>query len=134
MDRAAPEVTVSEATAAQVLPFVVVAGGGASIALCEEIASAGYRVIVAEDGAPVFGMVMEACGPELVITAAGGTSRHFDLTAAGFALAAIQGQEFKAIRFETRRRGLVRKAARHGYVMAGQRDGGKVYIMRKEIQ
>lgn len=134
MDRQGPEVTVRQATAAEVLPFVLLAGGGADRALCEAVAAAGVPLLIVENGTPTFGLVLEACSGELVITAAGGRSRHFDLTAAGFALAAVQGQGFKAIRFQTRRRGLVRKAARHGYTVAGVTDGGEVFIMRKEIQ
>jgi hypothetical protein len=132
---AAPQVAVKPATAAEVLPFVVLAGGGASRDLCERIAAAGYAVVVLEDGAPTFGVVFEPCGDELVITAAGGRSEHFDLTRAGLAIADIQGRGYSAIRFETRRRGLVRKAARLGYAVIDRKNkNGNVYIMRKAIQ
>jgi hypothetical protein len=130
--RAAPQVEVRQATAAEVLPFVLLAGLGASRGQCEEIAAAGVPFIVTEDGTPAFGLVLEPCGPELVITAAGGRSQHFDLTRAGFALAELQGEGFRAIRFETRRRGLVRRAERLGYALIDKRES--VYIMRKAIQ
>jgi hypothetical protein len=117
------------------MPFVVLAGGDAPRDLCEHIAAAGYAVVVLEDGAPTFGLVLEPCGDELVITAAGGRSRHFDLTRAGLAIADIQGQGFRAVRFETRRLGLVRKAVRHGYAVIDRKNkNGNVYIMRKAIQ
>jgi hypothetical protein len=132
VDRAAPQVEVRPATAAEVLPFVVLAGDGAPRELCEQIAAAGYPVIVCEDGAAVFGLVLEPCGPELVITAAGGASRHFDLTRAGFAIADIQAEAFSAIRFQTRRRGLVRKAALEGYTVTDHHNG--LYNMRKKLQ
>lgn len=135
MDREAPQVAVRPATAAEVLPFVVLAGGDAPRDLCERIAAAGFGVVVLEDGAPTFGLVLEPYGDELAITAAGGRSRHFDLTRAGFAIAEIHAAGFRAIRFQTRRLGLVRKAARLGYVVIDrQNKNGNVYIMRKAMQ
>jgi len=136
MGHEAPEVAVRQATAAEVLPFVLLAGGGASRAVCERIAKAGVSFLISEGGAPTFGIVFEPIGDELLISAAGGSSRHFDLTRAGFALAAVQGQGFTAIRFETVRRGLTRRAERLGYKVIGraERAHGSVYIMRKEIQ
>ena len=135
MDREAPQVEVRPATAAEILPFVVLAGGGAPRDLCERIAAAGYAVIVAEDGVPTVGMVMEPFGRARVITAAAGRSRHFDWTRAGFAIAEIHAAGFRAIRFQTRRLGLVRKAARLGYVVSDrQNKNGNVYIMRKAMQ
>jgi hypothetical protein len=135
VDREAPQVEVRPATAAEVLPFVVLAGGDAPRDLCERIAAAGFAVVVLEDGVPTFGMVMEPYGRDLSITAAGGHSRHFDLTRAGFAIAEVQGAGFRAIRFQTRRPGLVRKAVRLGYVVIDrQNKNGNVYIMRKAIQ
>jgi hypothetical protein len=135
VDREAPQVQVKPATAAEILPFVVLAGGDAPRDLCERIAAAGYAIIVTEDGVPTFGMVMEPSGRELVVTAAGGRSRNFDLTRAGFAIAEVQGAGFDAIRFQTRRLGLVRKAVRLGYVVIDrQNKNGNVYIMRKAMQ
>ena len=135
MDREAPQVAVRPATAAEVLPFVLLAGGDASRAVCERIVDAGWPFVVTEDRIPTFGIVLEPFGRDLAITAAGGRSRHFDLTRAGFAIAEIQGAGFDAIRFQTRRLGLVRKAARLGYVVIGrQNKNGNVYIMRKAMQ
>jgi hypothetical protein len=135
VDRKAPQIAVRLATAAEVLPFVVLAGGDAPRVLCERIAAAGVAVVVEEAGVPTFGMVTEPYGDELVITAAGGRSRQFDLTCAGFAIAEIQAAGFRAIRFQTRRLGLVRRAARLGYVVIDrQNKNGNVYIMRKAMQ
>lgn len=70
---------------------------------------------------------LKEAGGELWIQAAGG-SAPVDLTA--FGLAAIEQQAagvFKSVGFQTRRRGLVKKAMRAGYVVDG-------FIMRKVLR
>lgn len=70
--------------------------------------------------------VLEVRGGEVWISAAAGRDGD-DLTAAIFGMIDYNAQQFDSIGFKTRRRGLVKKAQRHGYEIAG-------YIMRKKLK
>lgn len=74
-----------------------------------------------------FGYALKVAGSELWIQAAGGAAK-IDLTVLGLALIEQQARNahLKSVGFQTRRRGLVRKAIKAGY----QVDG---YILRKKI-
>jgi hypothetical protein len=73
----------------------------------------------------VFAYALKQVGNEIWIQAAGGMAK-IDLTALGFK--AIEQQAaaagFKSVGFQTRRRGLVKKALAHGFKIDG-------YILRK---
>lgn len=70
--------------------------------------------------------VLKADGIECYVLAAAGRCDG-DLTAAMLAFIEDNGAEFDSIGFQTRRRGLVKKAQKHGYEIAG-------YIMRKKLR
>lgn len=69
--------------------------------------------------------VLKAIGGECWVLAAAGRA-EFDLTAVLADVINQQAQQFKTIGFQTARRGLVKKAQRHGYEIAG-------YILRKRV-
>ncbi|MBT2180493.1 hypothetical protein KKP06_22005 [Ralstonia pickettii] len=97
----------------------------------EQMARAGQCFVLEEGGAPVFAWSVQAHGDELYILAAAGRA-GFDLTAAGLAIIEQQAQGFASVAFQTRRRGLVRKAGALGYQPAGRAGNG--IIMRKVLQ
>lgn len=74
-----------------------------------------------------FAYALMALGRELWIQAAGGAGPD-DLTALGFGAIERQASAggFESVGFQTRRRGLVRKAEKLGYVVDG-------WILRKKI-
>ena len=77
--------------------------------------------VIDQAGATVGAYVLRAKGSEVWISAAAGRA-GVDLTAGMFALIEQQSGQFDSIGFQTKRRGLVKKAQRHGYEIA-------VYIM-----
>lgn len=74
--------------------------------------------------------VLQVQGREVFVLAAAGAA-EFDLTA--FALAVIEAQAagFDTVAFQTKRRGLMKKAQARGYAKAGRVHDG--IIMRKRI-
>lgn len=127
------------ATPAEIRPWVVQAArhaarvGAVDESIIDTIAQRGEAFIAFQGGRPLLGYVVEADGRELWVTSAAGNSESFDLTRALVVLAEAHGAAFDTIRFNTVRRGLVRKAARFGFVADGRdRDGS--YIMRKRTK
>jgi hypothetical protein len=102
----------------------------------DEIIGAGHPFVVCSDGQPVAAYVLQAmrkAGANVLwITAAAGRA-SLDLTATLTRLIERQARvaQFDAIGFRTERRGLVRKAARHGYEV--ERQDGNQYFLRKQI-
>lgn len=74
--------------------------------------------------------ILKIDGAELWIALGAGRA-EVDLTAAGLALIEAQGRQFDSIGFKTKRRGLVKKAEKHGYTVAASNDG--IYTMRKKL-
>jgi hypothetical protein len=123
------EVTVREATAAEVLPFVVSAMCYATAGerrTAQDIAENGHCFVLDCGGAVVAGYVLQQFQGQLCITAAGGAGR-FDLGAIIDAIVTRQAAEFEHVTFKTTRRGAVRKAQRLGFEI-------EAYIMRKKIK
>lgn len=89
-----------------------------------------YRIFE-EGGDTIAAYILEASGAELWIALGAGRA-DLDVTAVGLALIEAQGREFDSIGFKTRRRGLVRKAQRHGYRVDACKDG--IYTLRKRIK
>ncbi|MDO9011331.1 MAG: hypothetical protein Q7U78_05925 [Gallionella sp.] len=128
MENVPKKIGISEAGAAAAMPLL-------NLAIADDVQGVGLENIISGckffilSGVPgsKFAYAVKAAGSELWVQAAGG-SGAVDLSA--FGLAVIEQQAAAAglgsVGFQTRRRGLVRKAARAGY----QVDG---YIMRKII-
>jgi hypothetical protein len=128
---AAQKVTLRKATAAEVLPFVVSAarfdttGGTQSAAHLAR--HGGYLVM--EGARAIAGFTVVERDGGVFVTAASGFGRR-DLTA--LILGLLERIGAAHVGFQTRRPGLIRKAARRGYQVAGQVQQG--VIMRKTIQ
>jgi hypothetical protein len=84
-----------------------------------------------ESGMVLAAYILKINGVELWIALGAGRA-DIDLTAVGLALIEAQGREFDSIGFKTRRRGLVKKAAKHGYRVDACKDG--IYTLRKRIK
>lgn len=84
-----------------------------------------------EAGAMLAAYILKTDGAELWIALGAGRA-DIDLTAAGLALIEAQGREFDSIGFKTKRRGLVRKAEKHGYKVDACHAG--IYTMRKRLK
>lgn len=97
-----------------------------------EVIGAGqaYKIVTAA-GETVAAYVLAQLGVNLWIMAAAGRAA-FDLTGAISALVDAQAAGFQWIGFRTERRGLVRKAQRHGYQVTRQEGGA--YFLRKNIE
>ena len=105
------------------------AGGAQSI---DYLLSLGQCFKLTDDGGEILGAyILKADGAELWIALGAGRA-DIDLTAAGLALIEAQGREFDSIGFKTKRRGLMRKAAKHGYRVAAENAG--IYTMRKALK
>lgn len=97
-----------------------------------EIIAAGqpFKIVTAA-GETVAAYVLAQLGVNLWIMAAAGRAA-FDLTGAINALVDVQAAGFQWIGFRTERRGLVRKAQKHGYQVTRQEGGA--YYLRKNIE
>lgn len=84
-----------------------------------------------DSGETLAAYILKINGPELWIALGAGRA-DIDLTAVGLALIEAQGREFDSIGFKTRRRGLVKKAGKHGYRVDACNDG--IYTLRKRIK
>lgn len=128
MENVPEEVGIAETTAAAVLSLLELAAGDdvQGVGLLEIVSGCQFFRLSGLNGAE-FGYALRVAGSELWIQAAGGAA-GIDLTK--FGLASIEQQAIAAglgsVGFQTRRRGLVRKAIAAGY----QIDG---YILRKKI-
>ncbi|KWH51809.1 hypothetical protein [Burkholderia cepacia] len=133
-DASQARLTLREADAETVLPLLApvaqydTTGGVDSL---ERMAANGRAFVIEQDGAPVCAYLLERHGREAFVTAAAG--------AAGVCLTDLLAQLIEAqaigldsIAFQTRRRGLIRKAIAKGYRVAGHVTNGT--IMRKELQ
>lgn len=128
----AQKIVIEQAGPDAVLPFVALAirydtTGGEQSAL--HIArDGGY--IVRDNGNACAGFTLRYNGSECYVTAAGATRPGIDITR--LITAALAGKKgVQSIAFQTRRRGLIRKAERLGYRQAGQVKNG--VIMRKVL-
>jgi hypothetical protein len=79
-----------------------------------------------EQGVIVAAYILAAEGSEVFVLAAAGCAA-FDLCSVLDALIDSQASQFDTVAFQTRRKGLVKKAKAHGYEVAG-------YIMRKRLK
>lgn len=96
-----------------------------------QLAHAGMCFVLEQEGRPVLAWTVQQQGSELFILAGAGRA-GFDLTRAGLAIIEQQAEGFASVAFQTRRRGLMRKAGALGYVPAGPAGNG--VIMRKVLQ
>jgi hypothetical protein len=123
--------TLREVTAADVLPFVRRAAEHRADkteqleALSQRVASRSRAFMVYQGERLVFAYTLQLQGRELFITSAAG-SAGFDLVQAGLEIIELQAAGLDSVAFLTIRRGLVRKAQRHGYTQTGN-------IMRKTL-
>jgi hypothetical protein len=92
----------------------------------EKIIQEGQCFKVMRGGEIIGAYVLKVQGNEVWVSAAIGRDKD-DLTAAMLSMIDFNAQQFGSIGFKTKRRGLVRKAQRHGYEIAG-------YIMRKKLK
>ncbi len=102
--------------------------GGGKYSL-DSIMERGQCFVVEGEGGIVAAYVLQAQGPELWVMAAAGAESGACLTAemAGQIEARAKAHGFASVGFQTKRRGLVRKAEKLGYEVAG-------YIMRKKTK
>jgi hypothetical protein len=138
VDEAQEGLTLREVAPTDVLPFVARAACYAAEhakGRAHLVASRGRAFIIDQGGRPVAGYVLQQIGNELWIDAAAGAGR-LDLVALITATVQRQGRELDSIGFQTTRRGLVRKARRLGYELAGQvqASGQAIFTMRKRLR
>lgn len=128
MENVSEQVIIEQTTAEAVLPLLglAIADDVQGLGLSEIVGGCQFFRLQGLKGAE-FGYALKVAGSELWIQAAGGAAK-IDLTIFGLALIEQQakGAALKSVGFQTRRRGLVRKAIKAGY----QVDG---YILRKKI-
>ncbi|WP_151446739.1 hypothetical protein [Lacisediminimonas profundi] len=135
MDADQEEVRLQEASAEEVLPFVQSAArfdmtDGQQTA--QDIAKLGGYLVI-EQGRASAGFTIKVCKPDVWVTAAAGRSRR-DLTRIiTQAITQYRPDGVQNIIFQTKRRGLIRKAAQLGYQVAGVTNNGKGTIMKKAI-
>jgi len=91
----------------------------------DDMLARGLCFKVMHGGAIVGAYVLKIDGPEVWVMLAGG-SASVDLSAHGLQLIEQQSAAFDSVGFQTRRRGLVKKAIKAGYEVHG-------YILRKKI-
>ncbi|ELW9447688.1 hypothetical protein QZM43_09755 [Burkholderia orbicola] len=131
---ASPEVSVREVGAPVARPLLArvdefdTTGGVDSV---ESMTAAGRCFVITQDGRDVAAYVLQRQGSECFVLAAAGTV-DFDLTAFGLALIEAHACGLDSVAFQTRRPGLIRKASRLGYRIAGRVTNG--VVMRKELK
>ncbi|UTV53236.1 hypothetical protein [Burkholderia arboris] len=135
MDRdQAPQVSVREVGAETAAPLLArvdaydTTNGRDTVA---RMAAAGRCFVISQDGRDVAAYVLQRQGDECFVLAASGTV-EFDLTVFGLALIEAHARGLRSVAFQTRRRGLIRKAQKLGYHIAGRAPVG--VVMRKELQ
>lgn len=123
----ARQVVLREVAAADVLPLLAQAAGddvqGLGLA---EIVNGCRFFAIEQGGAVLLGYALREAGRELWIQAAGGVPGPLDMSLVGLAAIEQQAAGFESVGFQTRRRGLVRKAIKAGYEIDG-------FILRKKI-
>ncbi|MCA3780139.1 MAG: hypothetical protein IOC39_24185 [Burkholderia sp.] len=136
MDRhqASPAVTVREVGADVARPLLArvdafdTSGGVDTVASMTTI---GRCFVIAHDGRDVGAYVLQRQGNECFVLAAQGGA-EFDLTAFLSVVVEAHARGLASIAFQTRRPGLIRKAKRYGYYIAGRAPEG--VVMRKDLQ
>jgi hypothetical protein len=125
-------ITLRPASAAEILPYIEQAARFNSTTekgIASRIAKTDYAFVIEVDGMQQFGFTLAVeNGTECFITSAAGRSK-LDLVEVG--LKVIEGQarglNLQSVGFRTCRKGLVKKAQKHGYEVAA-------YIMRKKLK
>lgn len=127
MENGNQEITINAASQQDVMPLLSLAAGDDVQGLGLEEILKGCQFFKLDNLPGVeMAYALKEAGSELWIQAGGG-SASIDLTALG--LAAIERQAvggFRSVGFQTRRKGLVKKAMRLGYVVDG-------FILRKVL-
>lgn len=127
-------VSVREVTAGEVVPILSpVVRHATTEETLEGLTAIGRCFVIEADGRPVAGYVLQRQGDECFVLAAAG-SVDFDLTDFGLRLIEAHAAGLSSVAFQTRRPGLVRKAARLGYAVAGRVPDGHGVIMRKKLK
>lgn len=128
VDQAQEKISLRRATAAEILPFVERAARYDTTDGAEDAQSVARRGgwLFCEAGKPFAGFTVIEREGGLFVTAASGEGRR-DLTA--LILGTLEQAGAASVAFQTRRRGLMRKAQRLGYRVAGDVANG--VIMRK---
>lgn len=128
VDQAQEKVTLQRATAAEILPFVARAARYDTTGGAEDAQSVARRGgwLLCEAGKTIAGFTVIERDGGLFITAASGEGRR-DLT--DCILGLLEQAGAASVAFQTRRPGLIRKAARRGYRVEGEVANG--VIMRK---
>ncbi len=127
-------VTVREVSAGEAGPILApVTRYATTDETVEQVAALGRCYVIEQDGRPVAGYVLQRQGDECFVLAAAG-SVDFDLTDFGLRLIEAHAVGLASVAFQTRRPGLVKKAARLGYRIAGRVKNGHGVIMRKELK
>ncbi|MEX3955890.1 hypothetical protein [Trinickia sp. EG282A] len=133
---ASPQVSVREVGAEQARPLLApvdrydTTGGAESVASMTTCPGARCFVI-SQDGRDAAAYVLQRQGDECYVLAAAGAV-DFDLTAFGLALIEAHARGLRSVAFQTKRPGLIKKARRLGYAIAGRVADG--VILRKELQ
>lgn len=126
--------SLREVTAGEVAPLLAPA---ARYATTDEtlpgLTACGRCFVIEADGRPVAGYVLQRQGDECYVLAFAGAAQ-LDLTGLLARLIEAQAAGLDSIAFQTRRPGLVRKAARLGYRVAGRVPDGHGVIMRKTLK
>jgi hypothetical protein len=132
MDRhPAPQVVVREASAGDVLDLLApVDRVSTTNEPMDYLASVGRCFVISQDERDVAAYVLQRRGDECYVLAAAG-SVDFDLTAFGLALIEAHARGLSSVAFQTKRPGLIRRASRLGYRIAGRAGSG--VVMRKEL-
>lgn len=122
----AQSVTLHEVSEAEALPLLNLACEDARQGLSVSESVAGCRFFTFEhQGKTILATALRVTGTELWIAGAGGQAA-IDLTDLALPVIEAQAGQLQSVAFQTRRRGLVKKAQRHGYIIDG-------YIMRKTL-
>lgn len=132
----APQVSVREVGAIEVRPLLApverfdTTNGVETVEVMT--ACPGARCfVISQDGRDTAAYVLQRQGDECYVLAAAGDV-DFDLTAFGLALIEAHATGLRSVAFQTKRPGLIKKASRLGYRVAGRVADG--VVMRKELQ
>jgi hypothetical protein len=122
------ELNIRPATVDEILPFMERAGryttGGLEFD-ARRTAESGARFVLERDGQLVAAWVLEIRDREVYILAGAGSLEQ-DMTQIGLGIVEGQAMQFDTVAFTTKRRALVRKAKKLGYVI-------DAWVMRKKL-
>lgn len=116
------QANIRKADFAEARPFLVDAmrydttDGSCSI---EDLCAGSECFLVESDCGPVGAYALKICGPVVWLMAAGGKVRGIDLTAAIVPAIERQAAGADQVAITTKRRGLVKKLLRQGYLITG---------------